>query len=209
MKKAYLVLNGNDFFNLKNSINKEYFVVAVDGGFHHLNNNNLKVDLLLGDFDSFKNPKLPDVEIIKFPTEKDFSDLYLALEEMKSRGFKEIYVDAVFGGRFDHELANYENAISFARYFDKIVFLGQNQTVHFLTKNKNLNLPIDTIVSFFSGTEKVSNLSLNGFKYSLDNYSLKRESPLGLSNVTTGSNQNIKFSDGVLVMSINLSEALN
>ena len=87
------------------------FVVAADSGLEHALALGVEVDVVVGDLDSV-NPAALDVAVAAgaivevHPTEKDATDLELALEAAIARGATSVRVLGAHGGRVDHYLAN-------------------------------------------------------------------------------------------------------
>lgn len=79
--------------------------VFCDSGLKHMDALGVKPDLIVGDFDSHKNPQL-DAETIVLPREKDDTDTVFAAKEMMKRGFGDFLLIGVIGDRLDHTLAN-------------------------------------------------------------------------------------------------------
>ena len=89
----------------------EDYLVAVDGGYTHLKAIGRRPHLLIGDLDSIDPHDLivlekDGVEVLRFPSHKDQTDLELALTTICERGYAIIRVVAAFGGRLDQTLAN-------------------------------------------------------------------------------------------------------
>ncbi len=85
-------------------------VVAADGGVDRALALGLEVDLAVGDFDSASPRALADAEasgarIERHPTEKDATDLELALDAALAYGAARVLVVGHDGGRLDHLLA--------------------------------------------------------------------------------------------------------
>lgn len=85
-------------------------VIAVDGGFRACRSRGWETHLVVGDFDSLTPRDLAEVEsqgieVVRWPADKDFSDLDGALDEAVRRGATHITVVGVFGGRLDHQMA--------------------------------------------------------------------------------------------------------
>jgi len=86
-------------------------VIAVDGGADHCVASGVIPDLLIGDLDSVGERTLSTlraagVEVVVHPTDKDESDLDLALAELRRRRWDgPLVLTGVFGGRLDHTLA--------------------------------------------------------------------------------------------------------
>jgi thiamine pyrophosphokinase len=86
-------------------------VIGADAGGLHAAALGLKLDLLVGDFDSLDatshtSLEAQGVEVKLFPAEKDETDLELALLEAVKRGAEHIIVLGTSGGRLDMTLAS-------------------------------------------------------------------------------------------------------
>ena len=86
-------------------------LIAADGGLHHLQALGLLPSLLIGDLDSVSPSDLEglsgsDVTILRFPPEKDETDLELALGWAADQGFGAILILGALGGRLDQTLGN-------------------------------------------------------------------------------------------------------
>jgi thiamine pyrophosphokinase len=86
-------------------------VVAADSGVEHALAIGRGVDLVIGDFDS-ADPAAVDTavaggaEVRRYPSDKDQSDLELALHAARAGGARRVIVVGGYGGRLDHSLAN-------------------------------------------------------------------------------------------------------
>lgn len=146
-KTAILVLNGKEF-DAESFVNiyKDQFLIAVDGGINHIYSNfpEIKIDLHIGDMDSCDNVIIERLSIdktIKFPTEKDYSDYDLAIEEAHLLGYNNVIVFGAFGGRRDHFISNFETSIYFA---GKSLNKQSKNLFSILHKNKS-TIEIDNI----------------------------------------------------------------
>ena len=80
------------------------FIIAADGGYRYLERMDIMPDLIMGDFDSLgKIPNHPNV--ITHPTEKDDTDLMLAVKYAMEHGFKIFCIFGCMGGRTDMSIA--------------------------------------------------------------------------------------------------------
>lgn len=210
-KKAILVLNGQDFCDggFKYALGKDPdFVIAVDGGIAHLEGIYVPPVIHIGDMDSSAPvSKVPVMDTIIFPADKDRSDFFLALDFAYKKNVKEVNVFAAFGGRSDHFISNFDTAVDFASRGMKITFSGEAEDIFFLPciepESYEFRFPEGSTVSVFSGTHKSTGVTLEGFKYSLKNEVLKRNIPFGLSNLTVEESQKINFENGVIVVIFN------
>src|SRR5215471_5792866 len=82
-------------------------VIAADSGLRGASALGRKVDVLIGDLDSLTDKPPDGVEIVRFPTAKDQTDLHLAIREAVRRGATRVDVLAALRGpRLDHGVAN-------------------------------------------------------------------------------------------------------
>ena len=175
MKKAVLVCDGSiDTKFLYSNIGKNDFLVAVDGGANKLSKTTFVPDLIIGDMDSISRgatKKFRKSEFIRYPMEKDQTDLELALEYCAGKNFGEIVVLGAFGSRADMNLAN---VFCLCRLPKKVKakIVHENQEI-FLLKNKTVlfGVPGEKI-SFLALNGNVRGLSLEGFLYGLSNSEL-------------------------------------
>ena len=95
----YASMNNGDVFN------KDIPYIAVDGGLEHLHRQSIQPLFAIGDFDSLEHKEyLQGLEVLRFPTHKDETDTELAISEALNRGYDEIDLYGVIGGRIDHFL---------------------------------------------------------------------------------------------------------
>ncbi|MDA3852031.1 MAG: thiamine diphosphokinase [Spirochaetaceae bacterium] len=93
---------------IENLFTDNTYVVAVDSGLEHCKKWSLNPQLIIGDMDSLKEPKLlkqyPQAKIDIHPRDKDYSDTELALMELQAM---KLPITLLGGGegRLDHTLA--------------------------------------------------------------------------------------------------------
>lgn len=109
-----LIITGGSICQSASKIIQKFkpdFVIAADHGIHHALQLGMKMDLILGDFDSIDPAELEQCEgtaRLTFPPEKDYTDTELALEEAITRAGMggRILLLGAMGTRADHSLAN-------------------------------------------------------------------------------------------------------
>ena len=122
-KKRCVVIGNasiNNYDYLLKEIKEDDFLIYCDGGLKHLEKLKILPNLIIGDFDSFKNPNL-DIETIVLPREKDDTDTMAAVKEGIERGYKDFLLLGVIGERLDHSLAN----VSILLYLDSLNLKGK------------------------------------------------------------------------------------
>ncbi|RCW62015.1 MULTISPECIES: thiamine diphosphokinase [Halanaerobium] len=210
-KRALLVLNGELNFkksDLKRLISKKEIdcIIAVDGGANKLRGLKLIPDLIIGDLDSLTEQNKVyfnqhNVNIIKYPVEKDQTDGEIAVDYCQKNGFEELYLTAALGGRIDQQLANL-NLLEYIYELNlraemislnlEIALIGQNEKKEFLSK-KGYRL------SLLPQSKTVCGLTIKGCKYSLENQDIFRSQSRGISNLIEDERALIELKSGLLI----------
>lgn len=177
-------------------IEDDDFIIGADQGAFILASNGYKFDLALGDYDSVNDDEMLLIkkyaaEVKTYPSRKDDTDSYLAVKEALYRGYQEIEIIGGIGGRLDHTLANI-NLLKLGN----ITMSTNNEVVYLLDPGKYDVENNFKYISFFA-LEDVSNLTLVGFKYELEDIQLDTNDPLCISNEGQGS---ISFSEGLILV---------
>ena len=164
----------NNYEIYKKYLSSDDFFIFCDGGLKHQQNLNIKADLIVGDFDSWKEP-LPDTEIIQLPCEKDDTDLFFAAKEGIKRGFNDFLILGAIGGRFDHSMVNISVLLYLYENHKKALLLDDFSEMEIVG---NRSVTIDDCFSFFSlislkGTSE--GVTIRNAKYPLENASIKPE----------------------------------
>ena len=163
--------------------------IAADSGYENALTLGEHVDLLLGDFDSLKATEIPkDIEQIRVPAEKDFTDTQLAVDTALKKGADEICIIGGLDGRLDHTLSNL--AILEDLHTKKIHAIITNGTnrVRYIESTSTL-IPRSgyRYLSLLCLSEKAKGVSLEGCKYPLKNATLTRTFQYAVSNEVDGS----------------------
>lgn len=232
---AVVVLGGNEpkAEYLQNIMCNAKILVAADKGGTYCLEAGAKPTKLIGDFDSIdhetlakiknlnndKNPfnndentnEKSNVEIVKFPCEKNATDGELASELAADFNTEYILVLAADGDRFDHMLANILTFTNIGAVEQKIIFCFEN-SIAIMMKSCNdecqileLNDEKDKTVSLLALSPQVECVIINGFKYQL-NGELKFGTSLGISNIIDENLATITIKNGILLVVINFLE---
>ena len=179
---------------------KSDLVIGADRGYSTLVKNQIKPDIVIGDFDSYTG-EIECERIIKFPVKKDFTDSALAIEKAISMGYKKIVVYGAIGGLLDHTLANIALLSEYTKKGFEISFVdGEN--VVFALYNDKVTFTKDASgrISVFSYTDVSNGVFEKGLLYELDNATLQNIIPLGVSNEFIGSSAEISIKEGILIV---------
>lgn len=187
-------------FNAEHFIGEQFdYVIAVDRGYASLEAIGIKPDVSMGDFDSLGF--VPKGRTVRFPAEKDKSDMELAFERALTRKADEIYVYGALSHRLDHTLANLQ---LFAQYSEKgpyVTGIGSDFAVRLLSGPDVFEIPTvqeGGIVSVFSLNDEATGVFEVGMKYSLDDAVLTNRTSLGLSNELSGESARVGVESGTL-----------
>ena len=187
--RAFIYIGGGiDPTNITEHPKGDDLTIAADAGYRNAKALGVKIDLLLGDFDSLGEEEIPkDTERLSVPAEKDFTDTQLAVETALRKGATDLIIIGGLDGRLDHTLSNLAILEDLS---NKGVFAyitnGQNR-VRYLNSTSTL-LPRSgyRYLSLLCLSEKAKGVSLEGCKYPLKNATLHRNFQYAVSNEIDG-----------------------
>ena len=177
-----IVCNGDDSFSKLYHHDDNEFVVGVDGGCRVLIENNVPIDLAMGDFDSIplEEVKKYTKHILVLRKDKDKSDLDMVLDQVHTLyDVTRIIIYNATGGRLDH----YHGIINALCKEDKYPVEIINDTNYISTFYGEKEFICDDYkyISFFA-LEDNTILTITGFKYQIQSHVLNRFDNLCLSN---------------------------
>ena len=108
LMKRCVIVGGADigrYDRVRVHLREDDFYICCDSGLRHREGLGIAPNLIVGDFDSYENPRL-NAETIVLPCEKDDTDTVFAVKEALRRGFEDFLLVGVIGGRLDHTLGN-------------------------------------------------------------------------------------------------------
>ena len=200
------IIGAGEFFGIARHPREGDFVIAADGGYRYCLAENLKIDLLLGDFDSLEEmPQAENVE--RFPVEKDDTDTMLALKKGLALGYRSFRIFGGTGGRLDHTLANLQALLYLARH-DAVGWLYDKNFVYSAIKNETVTLKgaENAVFSVFAMNGPARGVSIRGAKYSAENVELQPDFPLGVSNHFLAGDVQITVKNGALIIGAEMKE---
>jgi thiamine pyrophosphokinase len=200
-----IIVGAGDFFGLRRQPENCDFVIAADGGYSALAACGIIPDILAGDFDSLTAKVIPGehTEVIRFPKEKDDTDMMLAVKEGLARGYKSFELYGGTGGRIDHFLANLQTLGYISRCGAEGRLFGGDYTAAAVTSGRLcFSARRSTIVSVFALGGTAEGVTLSGLKYPLSNATLQPDFPLGVSNEASGGEACVEVKLGTLLVII-------
>lgn len=176
-------------------------VICADRGYAFALKAGVRPDLLIGDFDSYKEALPDDTEIIRSVPEKDDTDTMLAVKTAISRGAVKIIMYGGLGGRFDHTMANVQTLVYAFEHGSsmQLIDCGNAMTVQG-TGLAEYPYREGWYFSVFSLTSETLVHRMTGVKYPLEEYVLTSGFPLGVSNEITGASAEIDIENGMLLV---------
>jgi len=179
------------------------FVVVLDSAIERVLELEIKVDVLLGDFDSgfdanyYKEIQYP-LEIIHTPNQ-DKTDLEKAFEFLIERNFSAVNVVWATGKRADHTITNITSIAKFRNQL-KIVLFDDHSKIHLLPQKFQKWYPKNTVISLIPIGE-VHGIHSENLFYPLKNDSLTIGYRTGSSNhVAEDGLITIEHSEGDLLL---------
>jgi thiamine pyrophosphokinase len=165
--------------------------------------------VLIGDMDTLTPGEVATAqsqgtEVRRFPSDKDKSDLELAILAAYDLGARRMTLLGALGGQWDHCLANLLAPLSLCQSLGvwgrlltsgaEIYLLGPGSYV--------LQNEVGTRASLAALTEQAGGLTLRGFLYGLDNGAMSRQQTLGLANRIQNPRATLDLASGELLLTL-------
>lgn len=171
------------------SIQMQDIVIAIDKGYEYAKLLGLKPGLLIGDLDSLAQEWTgsfeDDLEILRYPVEKNETDTELAILNALERGYRNIVICNDLGGRFDHALALVQNLSLGEGKGARIRIESADQIVFLLDQETHLEYPAGSTLSLIALSESAELIGSKGLYYPLDGLALDSKQTRGISNRLT------------------------
>lgn len=187
--RAFIYVGGKIFpDNITEHPKGEDLRIAADGGYANAMLLGERIDIAVGDFDSFSKQKIDEgVELVEFPKDKDLTDSQICIETAISRGANEIIMIGGLSGRLDHTLANLAILQDLReRHIHGYITDGNNRA-HFIRSTSHLVArSAYKYLSLIAADETCKGVSIQGCKYELKNQPIHRRLQFAVSNEITG-----------------------
>ena len=180
---------------------EDAYIICADSGLHLAERLALTPDLVLGDFDSLGAvpESLPHMTV---PVEKDDTDTLLAARVALEKGFRDVRIYGAFGGRLDHTLANLQTLEFLRDAGADAVLIGTGNLAFLMQSGETKRVPKRKgwSLSLFAWSPECTGVSASGVYYPLENGTLTRAFPLGVSNHITAEYAEITCGSGLLLV---------
>jgi len=206
MRKIAVILNGISpkGLALSSLVNQKYdLYIAADGGYNFCIKNGIKLDYLVGDFDSSSKRNIPDkVKVIQFSADKDATDGQLAADIAIEAEADSVDIYGGGGKRTDHLLGNLNILYRLLKSNIAVKMINNNEVIYMIKDALDLSQTIDkSILSLIPFTDRAI-VSIKGVKYPLTNQKLLKDNTLGISNRAEGK-VSIRVSSGYILVIVN------
>ncbi|WP_273850365.1 thiamine diphosphokinase [Guptibacillus spartinae] len=207
-KHIYIVAGGPEEDLPAHLLNeKDVRWIGVDRGVYTLLKNGVIPEHGFGDFDSVSLEERQwmethDLSFTVYPSEKDHTDLEIALDWAIDEKPETITMFGVTGGRLDHSWMNVQMLIKGVKanvqltIEDKLNRLEMKKPGTY-SAHKDHRFPY---MSFLSFTPEVTGLTLIGYRYPLEERHISWGSSLCISNELTEEIGSYSFNSGILLV---------
>ena len=202
MKNYLISIGGNstsDVLSIESNFDE---IIAVDSGVEHLFKLSLDPNTLIGDLDSISEKSLDKVkkngvDIMAFNSNKDQTDFELALNYLEEAEKSKVYIIGGESGEIDHLISIFL-LIPSKSFFENIIWLYGDKRIIFRQK---IELNIKKITKFsIIPISDLTNLSIDGAEWNLDNKDIQFGETLTLRNSTNEEQLNIRCDKGVFAL---------
>lgn len=175
-------------------------VVAADSGADIAAGLGLRVDVVVGDFDSVSPAGAAAAgERRRFPTDKDATDLALALAEARDRGAASISVVGGGGGRLDHLLANVATLAGDELAPVRVDALMGSARLWVVRGAETIRGAVGDLVTLLAHGGPATGIRTTGLRWPLAGDTLPAASSRGVSNVFDAPEATVTLRSGTLL----------
>ena len=202
MKNYLISIGGNSTSNVLSIESNFEEIIAVDSGVEHLFKLSLDPTTLIGDLDSISKKSLDEVKkngvkILAFNSKKDQTDFELALNYLEEAEKSKVYIIGGESGEIDHLISIFL-LIPSKSFSENIIWLYGDKRIIF---RQNLELIIKKLTKFsIIPLSDLTNLSIDGAEWNLDNKDIQFGETLTLRNNTNEEQLNIRCDKGVFAL---------
>ena len=189
-----------NYKKIRTFLRPDDFVIACDGGLNHIRKLRVKPSLIVGDFDSHRNPH-STIETIALPCEKDDTDSVFALKTAIARGFKDFLFIGMIGARLDHGLGNLYMLLKCFEEDLTAMMLDDYSEMQLVGKKEALITDDYAYFSLLNITGAARGITIKDAKYPLENAEIKQDYQYGISNeVLKGKTSKVSVQEGYLLL---------
>jgi thiamine pyrophosphokinase len=180
-------------------------LIAADGGLHHLRRLGLAPSVLIGDLDSVSPDEIPPLEavgvaVLRYPVDKDETDLELAIAYALKEGHRSIVVVGALGGRLDQTLGNLFLLTGEAADEAALCLDDGHEEVFLIRGVGTICGRCGDTVSLIPFGGPVTGILTAGLRYPLTHETLYPQHTRGVSNVMLSEQATVEIASGQLLI---------
>ena len=205
--RIIIFANGNlpNLEKARSLIHTDDFILCADGGTRHAFALGLTPNVIVGDMDSVtekerRKMKELDVEIIQHPTDKNETDLELAINHALTLNPDPILILAALGGRMDHTLANIALLSNLQLATFNIRLTDGVEELFFCRDQAKVEGRSGDIVSLIPWQGEVTGVFTENLRWHLHHETLYPEKTRGISNEMTADVATVSIKSGLLLI---------
>lgn len=204
-----IIIGGGEITDIRHArkmLHETDYIICADSGYAHCTAMGIVPQLVVGDFDSYRGDVSKQCEILRYQVEKNDTDTMLAVKEALNRGFTEILLFGMTGGRLDHTIANIQTLVYGANHGAQLCICDKNCYITVVPSGQSITVPYRDhfALSVFSHTEESRGVTLQNVQYPLQDAVLTNSFPLGVSNhFLPGQDAVISVKEGILIVICN------
>lgn len=201
--ETVLIFAGGDspIDSLAEELPEADLIIAADSGYDLAIKAGFAVDVLVGDMDSIETEVIPGHVIVeRHPTDKDSTDLELALARVMDDKPQRIVVVGGAGGRVDHELAAAALLCS-DRWaeIDEIDWVTDRGWSHVIRGRRIVHGDVGDVISLIPMGGPVTGVRTKGLRWNLNDASMDPGTTWGVSNEFDGPVADVTIRSGCLL----------
>jgi thiamine pyrophosphokinase len=179
-------------------------IIAADGGTRHALSAGVMPQVVIGDLDSLADTDREQldrsgVQLIVYPTHKDYTDLELAVRYARGQQATEIIIFSALGGRWDQSLANVMLLAAPELAQVPVRLVDHALSIQVIRDRAEIAGRVGDTLSLIALTGDAHGVTIEGCEYPLNNAALPLGATLGISNVFAQPTAKITVRQGLVL----------
>ena len=203
-----IIFANGDLPNLEKArtlLRPDDFIICADGGTRHALALGVTPNIVIGDLDSItkdERRKIDEagVDVIKFPADKNETDLELAIDHAVSLNPDQILILAALGGRMDQTLANIALLSNLQLANCNIRLTDSVEEIFFCRDQTKVEGRSGDIVSLIPWQGEVTGVFTENLRWHLHHETLYPDKTRGISNEMTANVATVSITSGLLLI---------
>lgn len=186
--KAFIYTGGSVYpDNITEHPKGDTLSIAADSGYTNALLLGERVDVFVGDCDSYDGEIPQGIEVVRLKPEKDMTDTQIAVELALERGADDIVLIGGLDGRLDHTLSNLGILVDAkSRGFHAVIADGQNRVRYIRNDSLLVARSGYRYLSLIAEGGEAKGVDIQGVKYPLKNAKLTTHIQYAVSNEIDG-----------------------